>query len=118
MDELHGKDSDLIIYLIKKSSDVETCYHLFQRFREMLENKDGDSLNKWVKDAMVSSLKELGSLGQGVLKDFSAVRNAATLPWSNDQVEGHLNKLKMLKRQMFGRASFNLLRERFVCYTG
>lgn len=116
--KLHNRDKDLISYLIKESPEIETCYYLFQRFREMLENKDSDSLSKWVDDAMSSSIKELHSFGQGVLNDFSAVKNAISLPWSNGQVEGQVNKLKMIKRQMFGRASFNLLRKRLVCDNG
>lgn len=113
--ELNGKDWKLVSSLIKASSEIETCYYLFQSFREMLETKEGDNLSKWVEDAMASSIKELCSFGQGVLNDFSAVRNAESLPWSNGQVEEQVNKLKMLKRRMFGRASFNLLRKRFVC---
>lgn len=86
--ELHNKDRELVSYLIKESHEIETCYCLFQRFRAMLVNKDGDSLRKWVEDAMAGSIKELRSFGQGILNDFSAVRNALSLPWSNGQVEG------------------------------
>lgn len=84
----------------------------------MLESKEGDRLSKWVEDAMATTIKELCSFGQGVLKDFIAVQNAVNLPWSNGQVEGQVNKLKTLKRQMYGKASFNLLRKRLVCDTG
>jgi transposase len=116
--ELHNKDKDLLEYLIKESTEIETCYCLFQRFRAMLESKDGNVLRKWVDDAVAASIKELRSFGQGILSDFSAVQNAVSLPWSNGQVEGQVNKLKMLKRQIYGRASINLLRKRLVGMNG
>lgn len=62
----------------------------------MLENRKGDHLIKWIDYAMPTPIKELSSFDQGVLKDFVAVQNAVNLPWSNGQVEGQVNKLKML----------------------
>ncbi|MEM7759999.1 MAG: hypothetical protein AAF298_18020 [Cyanobacteria bacterium P01_A01_bin.40] len=50
-----------------------------------------------------------------VKEDWAAVKNGVTLSWSNGQVEGQINRLKMLKRQMYGRASHNLLKKRFLC---
>jgi transposase len=47
-------------------------------------------------------------------EDYDAVKAGVTLPWSNGPVEGHINRLKMLKRQMFGRAHLDLLHRRFV----
>lgn len=116
--EVHKKDQNLLDYLRKESTEIEACYYLFQRFRVMLENKEGNILRKWVDDAMSASIKELRSFGQGILNDFYAVQNAVALPWSNGQVEGQVNKLKMLKRQMYGRASFDLLRKRLVGMDG
>jgi transposase len=49
---------------------------------------------------------------EGLCQDLAAVRNAVTSPWSNGQTEGQVNRLKMLKRQMYGRANFDLLRAR------
>jgi transposase len=50
----------------------------------------------------------------GLVKDLSAVRAALTCPWSNGQTEGQVNRLKLVKRQMYGRANFDLLRQRFL----
>lgn len=113
--ELHSRERDIVNYIINVSGEAETCYLLFQRFREMIENKDGAGLDKWIKDAKATLIKEFHTFSLGVLNDFSAVQNAFNLPWSNGQVEGQVNKLKMIKRQMYGRASFNLLRKRLVC---
>jgi transposase len=54
------------------------------------------------------------SLAQGIVRDFDAVAAALELPWSNGPVEGHVNRLKMLKRQLYGRANFDLLRLRVL----
>jgi transposase len=50
----------------------------------------------------------------GLAEDYAAVKAGVTLPWSTSPVEGHINRLKMLKRQMFGRARLDLLSRRFV----
>jgi transposase len=58
--------------------------------------------------------QELGRFAAGLKKDKAAVRAALRLPWSNGQVEGHVNRLKLLKRTMFGQAKFDLLRRRVL----
>ena len=67
---------------------------------------------------MESPVNELKAFARGLFSDFQAVKNALTLPWSNGQVEGQINKLKTIKRQMYGRAGFNLLRKRMILGTG
>ncbi|MFI6369161.1 transposase [Nocardia sp. NPDC050630] len=61
-----------------------------------------------------SGIKQLTSFADGLLKDYDAVRNGLTLEWSSGAVEGNVNRVKMLKRQMFGRANFDLLRRRVL----
>ncbi|MFD9507833.1 hypothetical protein [Streptomyces mirabilis] len=56
----------------------------------------------------------LHTLAAGIDRDHDAVVAGLTLPWSSGVVEGHVNRIKMLKRQMFGRAGFNLLRKRVL----
>jgi transposase len=62
----------------------------------------------------IAWVAELQSLAAGILRDFDAVRAALTLPYSNGQTEGQVNKLKNLKRQMYGRANFDVLRRRVL----
>jgi transposase len=112
--ELNSREKDLVSYLVKESPEVRKCFCLFQRFREMIEDKEGMGSIKWVEDAMDSSIKELRSFAQKILNDYSVVQNAICLPRSNEQVEEQIKKLKMIKRQMYGRAGFNLLRKRLV----
>lgn len=80
----------------------------------MMENKDGSALTGWIEQTMLSEIKELKGFAKGLLGDFDAVQNAMSSHWSNGQVEGQVNKLKMIKRQMYGRASFSLLRKRLI----
>jgi hypothetical protein len=84
--ELHKKDKEILNYVVKESTEIETCYRLFQRFRAMLENKEGDSMGKMLEYTMASSIKEFKSFSQGVLNDFKAVQTAVALLWSNVQV--------------------------------
>ena len=111
---LSQREKQLLKELQKKSPDIKVASILSHKFREMMENKQGHLLKKWVAEVQGSPVKELKGFARGLLNDYHAVRNAITLPWSNGQVEGQINKLKMIKRQMYGRASFDLLRKRMV----
>jgi transposase len=69
-----------------------------------------EALEGWLKRAKASHVTELGSKVLGIRRDSAAVRAAFCLPWSNGTTQGHVNRLKFLKRQMFGRAHLDLLR--------
>jgi transposase len=92
----------------------ETAYQLAQDFRVMVTKRQEGTLSRWLTEAKQSGIAELQSLAAGILRDFDAVRAALTLPYSNGQTEGQVNKLKSLKRQMYGRANFDLLRKRML----
>lgn len=115
-EELKPKELKLVKFLRKESSEVATSYGLFQKFRQMLVEKSDSQLTSWIDEAKACGIKEIQSFANGILNDFSAVKNAFTQPWSNGQVEGQVNKLKMIKRQMYGRASFQLLRKKLLYY--
>jgi len=92
-------------------------YALIQEFAVLLRTRPTDAperLKTWVEQAQSSAIRALQQLGKGIQKDFSAVQGAVQSPWSNGQTEGQVNRLKMLKRQMFGRANFDLLRLRVL----
>jgi transposase len=76
----------------------------------LLKQRQAEALDSWLKRAKESRVTELGSFVNGIRRDYAAVRAACSLPWSNGIVEGHVNRLKFLKRQMFGRAHLDLLR--------
>lgn len=84
---------------------------LLDRFHRMLRERDADALAPWVENT-VGGL--LASFGNGVRADLAAIRAALTEPWSNGQTEGQITKLKLVKRQMYGRAGLDLLRARLL----
>lgn len=87
---------------------------LVKKFRELIETKTGSELNAWIAEANHSLIGELKSFAAGLLSAIKSIENAINLHWSNGPVEGNVNKLKTIKRQMYGRASFDLLRKRLV----
>jgi transposase len=84
---------------------------LGRRFAAMIRGDDDAGLDLWIADAMNS---ELASLAAGLHRDLEAVRAAITQPWSTSPVEGQINRLKTIKRQMYGRAGYPLLRKRLL----
>ncbi|MFG2848582.1 transposase [Kitasatospora sp. NPDC048296] len=79
-------------------------------FTRMMKNLDGHLLPRWIKAVKGSELAPLHSFASNLNKDFDAVTAGLTLPYSSDMVEGHVNRVKFLKRQGYGRANFDLLR--------
>jgi transposase len=90
------------------------AYRLTQDFVALLREREGDRLDGWIAAASASGIAELRRFARGLLPDIAAVRAGLTLEWSNGQTEGQVNRLKALKRQMYGRAGFVLLRQRLL----
>ncbi|REJ32418.1 MAG: hypothetical protein DIU82_12335, partial [Bacillota bacterium] len=78
--------------------------------RKILGEGNTEALRSWLEQASRSSLGPIRGFARSIEQDMDAVMNALTLPWSNGPVEGYINKLKLLKRQMYGRAGIELLR--------
>ncbi len=97
-------------YICQASDELRTVYLLSQEFLLLLKERQAEALDSWLKRAKESRVTELTSFVNGIARDYAAVRAACSLPWSNGIVEGHVNRLKFLKRQMFGRAHLDLLR--------
>jgi transposase len=87
---------------------------LTQEFAEMVRGLEGEDLDGWLKDAGESRSAAMQSFAAGLRKDLDAVRAGLTEKWSNGPVEGFVHKLKLLKRQGYGRAGFELLRARML----
>ncbi len=84
------------------------------RFRGIMRSGDIDKLTTWIDDVLHSGIYSMQRFGRSLRQDLDAVRNAVTEPWSNGQVEGQINRLKTLKRAMYGRAGVELLRARML----
>jgi transposase len=85
---------------------------LAQDFQCMVRERDAQAFEGWLQNCEASAIPEFVNLAKGMRKDYLAVQAALYSDWSNGQTEGHINRLKLLKRQMYGRANFDLLRLR------
>ena len=83
---------------------------LTQEFAKMVRNLEGEKLDGWLKEAEACSAPAMRNFAAGLRKDLAAVKAGLTETWSNGPVEGFVHKLKLLKRQGYGRAGFDLLR--------
>lgn len=83
-------------------------------FGDMLTGRHGDRLDEWMASVEADDLPHLHRFVTGLRRDYDAVRNGLTLPHSSGSVEGNVNRIKMIKRQMYGRANFDLLRKRVL----
>jgi transposase len=95
-------------------AEVAEAIDLAQEFAQLVRQRQPTQLDPWLKRATTSTLEALRRFAKGLYEDDDAVKAGVTLPWSTGPVEGHINRLKMLKRQMFGRAHLDLLSRRFV----
>jgi transposase len=94
--------------------EFATMRRLVMRFRGILRSKNTGKLVTWLKDAQRSGLYVMQRFARTLRRDIDAVRNAITEHWSNGQTEGQINRLKTLKRAMYGRAGPELLHARLL----
>ncbi|MFJ7948311.1 transposase [Streptomyces sp. NPDC096354] len=83
-------------------------------FGQMLTQLQGERLPEWIAAVRADDLPNLHTFINGLEPDLAAVTAGLTLPWSSGVVEDHVNRIKMIKRQMYGRAGFKLLRKRVL----
>jgi transposase len=94
--------------------ELEALTGHVRSFAQILTERQGQRLPEWLDAVRQDDLPGLRTLAAGINRDRVAVIAGLTLPWSSGVVEGHVNRIKMLKRQMFGRAGFALLRKRVL----
>ena len=81
----------------------------------MMRDREGGKLGSWIEKTHRAGVPpELQTFANGLASDNKAVHAALSMEWSNGQVEGQVNRLKLIKRQMYGRAGFDLLRQRVL----
>jgi transposase len=97
-----------------QQGEVTEAINLAQEFVALVRQRQPEALAPWLKRALTSPLEAWQRFATGLSEDYEAVKAGVTLPWSSGPVEGHINRLKMLKRQMFGRARLDLLSCRFL----
>ncbi len=100
--------------LCQLSPEIAELQETGQRFSRLLREKDVKEFDRWLEDVSTSRFAEMKSFANGLRRDRQAVEAALCHPWSNGQTEGQVNRLKTLKRQMYGRAKFDLLKTRVL----
>jgi transposase len=95
-------------------ADLDTLTELAHGFNHLVRERRGLQLEDWIDKANQSPFSQIRGFATGLLKDFDAVRAGLTQPWSSGAVEGTINRIKTIKRQMYGRANLDLLRKRVL----
>ena len=107
-------ETQQLTQLHAQSDEVAEAIDLAQDFTALLRQRQPERLEPWLMRATASTVEAFQRFASGLQEDSKAVTAGVTLPWSTSPVEGHINRLKMLKRQMFGRARLDLLSRRFL----
>jgi transposase len=113
-EELSSEEQETLVLLRSLHSEVNQAYELAQQFAHMLRHRTGEQLDTWLAHVRASQIRELQHFVTGVDRDKVATVAGLTLPQNNGLVEGKVNKLKLIKRMMYGRAEFPLLRQRVL----
>jgi transposase len=111
---LTAVEQEAVQMLRQMHPHMEVVYQLTQGFMSMLNQHQAELLDTWLTAVRGFGIAELERFGRGIEQDKAAVSAALTLPYSTGVVEGHVNRLKLIKRMMYGRAEFPLLRQRVL----
>jgi transposase len=103
-----------MLAFIRQERTIEVAYDLAQRFGTMVRSRQQDQLDPWLEAALDSGIPDLRTFAEGLQREYSALRAALTYPYSTGPVEGQINRLTFIKRSMYGRGSFELLRKRVL----
>lgn len=109
-----AEESDLLERVIQQHPDLARLVELADEFLQLLRQRQADALDDWLLEATSCTLKPFQTFAKGLFGDYAAVKASLMTELSNGPVEGLNNKLKMLKRQMYGRAGLELLAKRFI----
>ena len=113
-DDLDDEQQQMLKRLCELSTEVQSIYPLVQEFSQMVRTHSAKSFDTWRERVRESKVRELVNFAKSLERDRAAVLAGLELPFSNGQVEGQVNRLKLIKRSMYGRGSFDLLRKRVL----
>jgi transposase len=109
--KLDDTERKLVATLVNAAPEIAEAVAVARAFGALIRQHAADTLDSWITAARCS---ELRGFADSIDRDHAAVAAALRLPWSTGPVEGRINKLKLVKRQMYGRANFDLLRQRVL----
>lgn len=113
-EQLDRDERNALEGILADDERLNAGYTLLQRFRRLIARRSVRDLEHWLNDAVSSGLRPFVSLAHGIQADYAAVVNGLKLPWSTGPVEGTVTRVKLLKREGYGRASTRLLRRRVI----
>ncbi len=108
------EQTTLVEKLCAECPNLVTCRELVLSFQDMLRRRAKDELDDWLDKAKASELPAFTTFVRGIRADYAAVKAAFSFEWSNGPTEGHVNRLKFIKRQGYGSASFEFLKRRVL----
>lgn len=89
-------------------------YNIVKEFKDIMFSKKEDKLDKWIDKTKKYKIPEMDSFINGIERDLEAVKNGIKYNYNNGLAEGSVNKIKVIKRIMYGRCSFNLLKQKVL----
>jgi transposase len=113
-DTLTTEEQAALASILAEDADLARGYELRLRFHRIVNGRNIEALDAWLANAEASCLSPFVILAHGIERDRAAVDAALTFDWSNGPVEGHVHRLKLIKRQCYGRAKADLLRRRVL----
>jgi transposase len=113
-EKLEAEERAFVEHLVEMSPEIAEAQILAREFNRILKQRDREALPSWMERMSQSRIGEMKSLASGLERDRAAVAAALEYEWSSGPTEGHINRLKTLKRAMYGRAKFDLLRIRVL----
>ena len=106
---------DLVNELRRNCEPIRMASELARSFGKAVRGRDVNALTVWTECALqTTSTKEMNGFAQGMVRNWPEVKAAIGMQWSNGRTEGHVNRLKLIKRKMYGRAKLDLLRIRVL----
>lgn len=111
---LEERENEYLARVCAASAQLDLAVRLTREFTELVRQRQADKLDSWLATAADSGISKLAQFAAGLRRDYAAVHAALSLNWSNGPTEGHINRLKCLKRQMYGRAKLDLLGRRLM----
>jgi transposase len=114
LDTLTAEEQQFRQRLLAAAPDVQVAVNELLAFRRLIHERDERALDPWLHLAETSTVAEVRTFAASVRRDQAAVQAALDHAWSSGRVEGQVTKIKLVKRQMYGRAKFDLLRRRLL----
>ena len=107
-------DSATMKLLFEQYTFVKQVIELVRSFKNIVATRDANALISWINEVKATHISELNSFVNGLERDFDAVINSIKLPFNNGLAEGKINKLKVIKRIMYGRCGFETLKNKVI----